>query len=123
MDTWVSSVKRFWEPYFKDNYFKPNAIPFAQHYVYDRGYVPELSYLLNMFETWNLDSYDGTIDEKLRQVYNNHNNSVKNSLIANNCDWIEIDVSKKGEFKKLTDWLKINNIDEDFVWINKTENK
>jgi hypothetical protein len=121
VDKWVSSVKRFWEPYFKDNHFTPNAISFAQHYIFDRGDVPELSYLLNMFETWDLDSYEGTLDDKLRQVYINHNQSVKNTLVTNNCDWIEIDVSKKGEFKKLTNWLKINNTDDDFVWVNKTE--
>lgn len=123
VDKWVSSVMRFWKPYFKDNKFTPNVISVAQHYVYDRGYLPELSYLFNLFETWDLDSYEGNIDDKLAQVYLNHNQSVKNTLTTNNCDWIEIDVSKKGEFKKLTNWLKIDNIDEDFVWINKTENK
>lgn len=122
VDKWVSSVKRFWEPYFINNKFNPNAILFGSHYIHDRGNVPELSYLLNLFETWDLDSYEGTLDDKLAQVYLNHNNSVKKTLIANNCDWIEIDISKKGEFKRLTDWLKINNTEEDFVWVNKTKN-
>lgn len=121
VEKWVSSVKNFWEPYFKNDKFTPNAINWAKNYHYDRGQIPELSYLLPMFETWGLDKYEGTIDEKLAQVYINHNNSVRSVLKSNNCDWIEIDVSKKGEFKKLTDWLKIENQEEDFVWINKTK--
>jgi len=122
VDVWVSSVKKFWYPFFENNKFNINALTMG-HTIYDRGNVPELSYLLNLFETWDLDSYEGTLDDKLHQVYINHNQSVKNTLISNNCDWIEIDVSKKGEFKKLTNWLKINNTEEDFVWINKTKNK
>jgi len=122
VDKWISSVKRFWRPFFKNDKFNPNAISFGSHFIHDRGEVPELSYLLNLFETWNLDLYDGNIDDKLAQVYINHNQSVKNTLITNNCDWIEIDVSKKGEFRKLTEWLKIDNKqNEDFVWVNKTE--
>lgn len=121
VDKWVNSVKNFWKPYFKNNEFVPNAINGVEQYYYDKGHVLKLSYLLSMFETWELDKYEGNIDEKLTQVYINHNNSVRSVLKSNNCDWIEIDVSKKGEFKKLTDWLKIENQEEDFVWINKTE--
>ena len=118
---WVESVKNFWHPFFNDNKFTPNAINWANHFHYDRGDIPEISYLLSMFETWELDKYEGTIDEKLAQVYINHNNSIRSVLKSNNSDWIEIDVSKKGELKKLTDWLKIENKQEDFVWINKTK--
>lgn len=121
VSTWVKSVKNFWYEYFIGEEFKANAITWAEHYNLDKGHVPELSYLLNLFETWELDKYDGTIDEKLAQVYINHNNSVRSVLKSNNCDWIEIDVSKKGELKRLTDWLKIDNEEEDFVWINKTK--
>jgi hypothetical protein len=120
-DTWVRSVKRFWKQYFEGNKFTPNAYKWAENFVLDRGHIPELSYLLTLFESWNMDQYEGDLDEKLRQVYINHNQSVKNTLITNNCDWIEIDVSKKGELKKLTTWLNINNEEEDFVWVNKTK--
>jgi len=119
--TWVKSVKQFWKPYFENNTFTPNALKWAENFVLDRGHIPELSYLLTLFESWNMDKYDGDLDQKLEQVYINHNLSVRNTLITNNCDWIEIDVSKKGELKKLTDWLNIENDDEDFVWINRSK--
>jgi hypothetical protein len=119
VDEWVKSVKNFWRPFFHKDIFNPNAI-FSEVERFDMGYVPDLSYLLNMFETWELDKYEGSIDEKLAQVYINHNNSVINTLENNGCDWIKINVSKKGELKRLTDWLKIENDKQDFVWINKT---
>ena len=118
-ETWVKSVKKFWHYYFKEDKFTPNSFSTIQHHI-GVGTLPEISYLLNMFETWDIDSYEGTLDEKLTQVYNNHNISVKQTLIAHNCDWIEIDVSKKGELKKLTNWLGIENNTPDFVWVNKS---
>ena len=118
-ETWVKSVKKFWHHYFKEDKFTPNSFSTIQHHI-GVGTIPEISYLLNMFETWDIDSYKGTLDEKLTQVYNNHNLSVKKTLITHNCDWIEIDVSKKGELKKLTNWLEIENNTPDFVWVNKS---
>jgi len=121
-DKWVKSVKNFWPNNFKDNEFKINAISLSEKTL-NLGKYTYPSYLLNMFETWDIDKYDGNIDEKLTEVYKNHINSVRNTLISNNCDWIEIDVSRKGELKKLTEWLNIYNEGEDFLWINKTHNK
>jgi hypothetical protein len=116
---WVKSVKKFWGPFFKNNTFNVNSF-MVDNKRFDMGNIPELSYLLSMFETWEMDSYNGSIDEKLEQVYINHNNSVINTLKNNGCDWIEIDVSKKGELKKLTNWLNIKNDKQDFVWLNKS---
>lgn len=122
-EEWVQSVKRFFKPFFVGNNFNSqgsldiNVI----NTIYDRGEVRELTFLLNMFETWGLDSYSGNIDDKLKQVYINHNLSVKNTLNSNNCDWIEINVSRKGELKKLTNWLNIENKKQDFTWLNKSK--
>lgn len=119
-DQWVNSVKKFWKSYFIDNNFNPKAGINTHNFMYDRGFVQVPSYLLNLFESWDLDSYSGSIDEKLSQVYEKHNESVKKTLDLYGCDSIEINVAKKGEFKKLTEWLNIENNVEDFLWFNKT---
>jgi hypothetical protein len=118
---WVESVKNFWSVFFEDNKFTPNVIKYAEHYTRNFGDLPELSYLLTMFESWKINEYGGSIDDKLAQVYESHNLSVKNTLTANNCDWIEINVAQQNEFKKLTDWLNIDNQTNNFEWINKTK--
>jgi hypothetical protein len=38
---------------------------------------------------------------------------------SNGVEWIEIEVSKEGELKKLTDWLGIENDKNDFNCLNK----
>jgi hypothetical protein len=118
---WVESVKRYWKDYFDQNGFNYKGA-FNNYTSYmGIGKFHEPTYLLNMFETWNIDSFEGTIDEKLEQVYLYHNNSVRKTLKAHKCDWIEINVSKEGELKKLTDWLGIENKNKNFFWKNKTE--
>lgn len=119
-DKWVKSVKNFWKNYFVNEEFKYNMIIGYHNDLYGNKFNNP-TYLFNMFETWDIHQYEGDIDEKLTKVYENHINSVRNTLINNNCDWIEIDVSKKGELKKLTEWLNIENNEEDFLWINKTK--
>lgn len=121
-DKWIDSVINFWYPYFKNGRLELNKITGSEKFL-NFGELKINTYLLNMFETWDVDSYEGNLREKLGQVYENHNLSVKNTLITNNCDWIEIDVSKKGELKRLTEWLGIKNEEEDFTWENKTKNK
>ena len=116
---WVKSVKNFWSTFFDGEKIIPSKVK-HETFILDRGYVREYSYLLTMFETWEIDKYEGNLNEKLTQVYENHNLSVKKTLNTNGCDWIEIDVSKTGEFKRLTDWLEIENSENDFPWINKT---
>jgi hypothetical protein len=119
VDVWVKSVKKFWHPFFQND--RINLNPLSVNSLALNGVYKEYSYLTNFFETWRIDDYQGSLDEKLRQVYITHNESVKSTLITNNCDWIEIDVSRKAELKKLTTWLNIDNEEEDFVWVNKTK--
>jgi len=122
-EEWVQSVKKFFSTFFTNGNFNPQGSLDVNviNTIHDRGEVKELTFLLNMFETWNLNLYEENIDDKLKQVYINHNLSVKNTLNSNNCDWIEINVSKKGELKKLTNWLNIENDKKDFIWLNKSK--
>jgi hypothetical protein len=58
------------------------------------------------FEANKEKYYNGELKfEAKNSIYNAE--SVKKTLQLFGCDWIEINVSKKGEFKKLTDWLGI----------------
>jgi hypothetical protein len=117
---WVDSVINFWPNLIDNKKFK--YIPTKKdNYFIGIDNMKINTYLFSMIETWGLEHYKGDLRERLSQVYENHNSSVKSALISNNCDWIEIDVSKKGELKKLTEWLGIKNEEEDFLWINKTK--
>ena len=119
-EKWVNSVKNFWGAFFDENGLVSRTTDRKETWI--NGHTTSLSnYLYNMLLTWNLDSYEGNIDEKLAQVYENHNKNIVNHLESNNCDWIDIDVSKKGDFKRLTDWLGVDTIKNDFSWINKTD--
>jgi len=120
-DKWVNSVKKFWDFHISDEGIKSPPNPYYMD-IYVNGNKDILgNSLLNMFTTWNLDKYQGSIDDKLRQVYNYHNESVINKLEEYGCDWIEVDVSEKNELKRVTDWLGIDNTKFDFSWINKTK--
>lgn len=119
-EKWISSVKRFWEDIIKDDKINYNYNAKIKYFENDYS-INYYGYLRGMFKSWNIEKYDGDIDEKLYQVYVNHNNSVRKELKKYNCDWIEIDVSKEGEHKKLTDWLGINNNKINFEHINKTK--
>lgn len=119
-EKWINSVKRFWTDILKDGEIDYTYIADVKFLDYDYK-IPIYGYLYGMFKSWNLEKYDGTFDEKLYQVYINHNNSVRKTLNKYNCDWIEIDVSKEGEHKKLTDWLGIYSDKINFEHINKTK--
>lgn len=119
-EQWANSVKKFWKQFFPNGNFNFMGGFDNKHYMFDRGFTHYPTYLLNMFETWELDKYQGSLDEQLAMVYNNHNESVRKTLELFGCNWIEINVEKKGEFKRLTDWLKMENEREDFLWENKT---
>lgn len=121
-EKWINSVKNFWKDIIKDD--KINYKYEAKIKYLDNDHeVTYYGYLYGMFKSWNIEKYDGNIDEKLYQVYINHNNSVRKTLNKYKCDWIEIDVSKEGEYKKLTDWLGIYNNKINFEHINKTKIK
>lgn len=115
-EQWIKSVKNFWSSCFNS---KGEVVYTSLKVKFMDGDVDYFGYLFGMFESWNLNLYDGNLDDKLYHVYINHYNSVKKTLIQNNCDWIEINVSKKGELKKMTDWLGIKNDKNNFEHINK----
>jgi hypothetical protein len=72
-----------------------------------------------LIESYQLYKYDGNFKEKLFNFYENYNKKIKILMESNEIEWIEIDASKDGELKKLTDWLSIENNKNNFSWINK----
>jgi hypothetical protein len=74
--------------------------------------------ILTLIESYDISKSDN-IEKILSDFYYEYNYSIKNTLIKYGCDWIEIDVSKKGELKKLTNWLGIKHDKEDFIHVNK----
>ena len=121
-EKWVNSVKRFWHEWFKndnlDIYRGTMKVKFLGPHI-DKP-INYYGYLSGLFESWNLDKFEGNINEKLYQYYITHNNEIRSELRKYSCNWIEVDASKEGEFKRLTDFLGVYNTEENFVHVNKS---
>jgi hypothetical protein len=121
-DKFVSSCLKFYEHHFKINDFK--MFNHSQKFHYNYYYVDNIT-LYNLhytfFNLWGINNTDN-LEQKLKEVYNKHNNDVIEFFKTKpNSNFIVIDVSKKGELKKLTNWLNIKNDKQDFSWENKSK--
>lgn len=121
-DKFVSSCLKFYEQYFKIGDI--NKFNHEQKYHYNYYYVDNITlYGLHygFFETWGIKNTTN-LEQKLKDVYNKHNDDViKFFEKEKKSNFIIIDVSKKGELKKLTNWLGIENDKQDFSWENKSK--
>jgi len=75
--------------------------------------------IMSMVECYNIDKLDGDFKMKLSKIYEEYNNDITIFFKLNNIDWIEIDVSKEGELKKLSNWLNVNTDKNNFEHHNK----
>ena len=119
-ELWVKSVKKFFHEYIEDNKLNPYKVNIDSYSFYGDSNFNIYGYLSGLFESWDLDRFEGSLDEKLYKFYLNHNREIRKELIKHNCEWIEIDASKQGELKRLTDFLGVYNTKENFVHINKS---
>lgn len=119
VDLWVESVKKYY------NWFIKDGDPISNNKTFEYFNGPEKMYISNFcaptFHMWGIYSFSN-LDNKLRDVYNKHYDQVQNFFHKKNQNnFMEIDVSKTGELKKLTNWLGIKNNKQNFSWENKSE--
>lgn len=117
-ELWVNSVKKFFKDNIKNNELNPYVV--SNPIIHFEKRFTNYGYLAGLFESWDLNRFDGSLDEKLYKYYLYHNKEIRKQLIKYNCEWIEIDVTKEGELKRLTDFLGIYNTKENFSHLNKT---
>jgi hypothetical protein len=70
-----------------------------------------------MIDSWDIKHTDN-LQQSLIEVYENHKEECF-YFFKNKSNFFVVEIEKKGELKKLTDWLDIQNQDLDFPWINK----
>jgi hypothetical protein len=73
-----------------------------------------------MTESWNI-KHTNNLQQSLVEVYENHTQECLN-FFENKSNFFVVEIEKKSELKKLTDWLGVENQDLDFPWINKNPN-
>jgi hypothetical protein len=119
-DEWVESCIKFYKDALKIEKIKNfnNTSPYehnysgmGNYYVYNWGHP--------MFKMWGIKS-DRNLKNELKRIYESHNENFINFMDKNKGDYIVINVSNKGELKKLSEWLGIENSKEEFEHLNKT---
>jgi hypothetical protein len=122
VDNFIDSVLNYYEPYLSHkhiNNFSHKQFFHHNYYFVDNIRLYGLHY--SFFELWGLENTNN-IKQKLKDLYNKHNDDVINFFESkNSSNFMVIDVSKKGELKKLTNWLNIKNNKQDFSWENKSK--
>jgi len=117
-ELWVKSVKKFFSENIEGDKLNPYKVVYNSYY--HENNFNTYGYLAGVFESWDLDRFEGSLDEKLYKFYLNHNREIRKQLIKYNCEWIEIDASKQGELKRLTDFLGVYNTKDNFIHTNKS---
>jgi hypothetical protein len=118
VELWVESVKKNFGWFINDG----NA--YSNDRVFDYYNGPEHYKISNFcaltFHMWGIYSFSD-LDNKLRDVYNRHNDDVMDFFDKKNSrNFMKIDVSKPGELLRLTKWLGVKNDKKNFSWENKT---
>ena len=119
VDMWVKSVIKFHKWMLEGkNINGSNDI-----FEYFKGFESVLysNFNVPLFKIWGLKDLNN-LENDFRLVYEKHNKEVIDFFESKkSSNFIVIDVSKKGELKKLTNWLNIKNDKQDFSWENKSK--
>jgi len=119
VDIWIESVINFHGKIIKSKNINGNNDIFQ--YIHGFQQTNYSNFDVPLFKLWGLKHFEN-LEKKLKEVYHKHNESVINFFEKKySKNFIVIDVSKKGELKKLTDWIGIDNQKTDFSWENKRQ--
>jgi len=122
VDEFVESAIKFYNNYLIHQDTK--KFSHKQYYHHNYYYVDNINLCglyYGFFELWGINNTQN-IEQKLKDVYNKHNDDVIGFFDKKtNSNFMVINVSKKGELKKLTNWLGVENDKQDFSWENKSK--
>lgn len=117
-ERWVRSVLNFYESIHQENFLKDSS------YMTTRFTDESFRYLINtlvtLFDSWGLKEGDN-LEKKLLEVYQKHYEDCVSFFKNKPNNFRVVEIEKKGEFKRLTNWLGIENSIEDFPWENKNQ--
>ena len=78
-----------------------------------------VGYLHPLFSSWGIKKLEN-LKQQLENIYEKHTQDCIEFFKDKNNFYV-VEIEKKGELKKLTDWLGLKNNTEDFPWENKNE--
>lgn len=117
--SWAKTCLRFWDCLQNNDFRKDKS--FIRTIWPDESERQLVNFLEPMFESWGLTSIEN-LEDKLIQIYEKHKEECE-TFFKGKKNFITVDIEKKGELKKLTDWLGIPNKEEDFPWENRNMKK
>mgnify|MGYP000344968982 CR=1 FL=1 len=113
-EQWVDSITRFHSKLFGNGKIPTKKQLEEANYVY-KGFM--WNAMKSIAPISDENPYDR---EVLAQAYLNYNKEVEKFFKKNNCRFIKINLSEKGSYQKLIDFLGITSPFDDFPWENKT---
>jgi hypothetical protein len=114
-EKWANSVLNFYKLNVQNSILKLPS--YIETKFTDSSQRFLLDYLTPMVDSWDIENTSNLL-ESLIKVYDEHISDCQ-SFFKDKSNFSIVEIEKKGELKKLTDWLNINNQDLDFPWINK----
>ena len=117
-EKWARSVINFYELNVEDGSLKLPSYIETKFTNNSQRFL--LDYLTPMIDSWDVKDTNNLL-QSLVEVYETHAKDCI-AFFKNKPNFFIVEIEKKGELKKLTDWLNIENQDLDFPWINKNLN-
>lgn len=117
VDKWVQSVINFYQSITVYQFNDDNS--YINSIFSDESGLHFIGYLKPLFESWNIKN-SKNLEQTLAEVYIKHNNDCI-EFFKDKPNFRVVEIEKKGELKRFTNWLNIPNNVEDFPWENKTK--
>lgn len=109
-DKWVKSVIKFYKGILsKKSYIETTFTNSNKRFLID--------YLTPMYDSWKLKN-NFELEIQLKETYDKHYNECL-KFFCNKPNFFVVEIEKKGELKKLLEWLNIDSDELDFPWVNK----
>jgi hypothetical protein len=109
-EKWVKSVLNFYKGLkTKKSFIETTFKNLDKRFLFD--------YLNPMYKSWGIES-ETELETKLLETYKKHYEDCLN-FFEFKPNFFVVEIEKKGELKKLSDWLNLESSEEDFPWINK----
>lgn len=111
-EKWVKSVVNFYKGILteKKSFIETNYKNLDKRILID--------YLTPMYDSWGLDN-SSELKVQLKETYEKHYQECL-KFFNNKPNFFVVEIEKKGELKKLLNWLNINSGELDFPWVNKS---
>lgn len=110
-EKWVKSVVNFYKGILteKKSHIETNYKNLDKRILID--------YLTPMYDSWGLDN-SSELKVQLKETYEKHYQECL-KFFSNNPNFFVVEIEKKGELKKLLNWLNVDSEELDFPWVNK----